>query len=112
VLTQRFGPVKELDVVRAKACAFLEFTTLDAARRAVIACLPPNAGGEGGIRIESPDGSFVRITVENRKERAERPASRPRGGGPPNGPDRGSFRGGRGGSMRGRGGPPPAGPAK
>jgi hypothetical protein len=105
VLTQRFGPVKELEVVRSKACAFLEFNTLDAAKRAIIASLPNIAGGEGGIRIDCGDGAVARITVETRKERGERPISRPRGGGPPNG-DRGSFRGRGGGSLRGRGGPP------
>ena len=52
VLTTRFGSIKELDIVRSKACAFLEFTTTESARRAVISCLPVSQGGEGGIRID------------------------------------------------------------
>jgi len=109
VLTQRFGPLKEFEVVRAKACAFLEFTSLDAAKKAIIASLPQNQGGEGGIRIDvGGEAGSVRIVVETRKERGERPQSRPRGGGPINGDSRGGFRSGRGGpGGRGRGGPPP-----
>lgn len=118
MLTTRFGPIKDIDVVRSKACAFLEFTTVDAARRAIIASLPLGQGGEGGIRFEvsSPEGpTQVRISVETKKERGERPPPRPRGGAPPNGDVRGGFRGGRGGGggggdrggRGGRGGPPP-----
>lgn len=105
-LVQRFGPIKELEIVRSKACAFIEFTTLDAAKRAIVASLPVNAGGEGGIRIGegSADGLPPRISVETRKERGERPPPR----GPPMNGDRGrgGFRG-RGGPPRGRGIPPP-----
>jgi hypothetical protein len=87
--------------VRSKACAFLEFTTVEAARRAIAVSLPVAQGGEGGIRIDVSEGQQMRITVETRKERGERPVSRPRGGGP------GSANGGdlRGGGFRGRGGP-------
>lgn len=104
-LTSRFGPIKELELVRSKACAFLEFSTIDAARRAIVASLPPSQGGEGGIRIDVGDGQQMRITVETRKERGERPVSRPRGGGPVNGDMRGGggFRGRGGGPGRGRG---------
>lgn len=103
-LLSRFGPVKDVEIVRNKACAFLEFLTLDAAKKAIIASLPVGAGGEGGLRVDGPEGS-VRIIVETRKERGERPVSRPRGGAP-NGEARPSFRGR--GAPRGRGGPPPA----
>ncbi|KAI0806164.1 hypothetical protein BC629DRAFT_1485709 [Irpex lacteus] len=103
-LTQRFGPIKEVEIVRSKACAFLEFNTVESAKRAIIASLPGNAGGEGGIRIgeASADGPPARISVETRKERSER--------GPPRGPPlngdrgRGGFRGR--GAPRGRGIPP------
>jgi len=100
-LTQRFGPIKELEIVRSKACAFLEFVNLESARRAIIASLPQNQGGEGGIRIEiGGETGQVRISVETKKERGERPVSRPRGGAPVNG----EARGGAGGSgFRGRG---------
>ncbi|EIW51181.1 uncharacterized protein TRAVEDRAFT_54808, partial [Trametes versicolor FP-101664 SS1] len=32
-LTARFGPVKELEIVRSKVCAFLEFNQLEATRQ-------------------------------------------------------------------------------
>ncbi|KAH7887068.1 hypothetical protein F5I97DRAFT_1927330 [Phlebopus sp. FC_14] len=106
VLTQRFGLVKDVEIVRSRACAFLEFHSLDAAKKAIIASLPQNQGGEGGIRIDvGGEAGQVRIVVETRKERGERPQNRPRGGGHMNGEARGGFRGGRGGP-RGRGGPP------
>ncbi|KAF8586866.1 hypothetical protein K439DRAFT_1652464 [Ramaria rubella] len=102
-LTTRFGPIKELEIVRTKACAFLEFTTLDAARRAIVASLPVQLGGEGGVRIELEGGGSARISVETRKERGERPPPRPRTGGP--GQERGGGAGGGGfrGASRGRG---------
>ena len=102
-LTGRFGPIKDLDIVRTKACAFLEFTSVDAARRAIVASLPPAQGGEGGIRVDIGEGQNMRIMVETRKERGERPVSRPRGGPPVNGDMRGGGGGG-GGGFRGRGG--------
>lgn len=113
VITQRFGPIKEVEVVRNKACAFLEFVNLDSAKRAIIASLSPPQGGSGGVRIDTETGP-VKIFVETRKERGERPVSRPRGGGPGGqggvngGSDRGGFRGrGAPGGGRGRGAPVP-----
>ena len=107
VLTQRFGPIKDqAEIVRSKACAFLEFQSLDAAKRAIIACLPVGQGGEGGVRIDvGGEVGNIRITVETRKERGDRPVSRPRGGAPVNGSGetRGGFRG-RGGAGSGGGG--------
>ncbi|QRV76581.1 nuclear transport factor 2 [Ceratobasidium sp. AG-Ba] len=110
-LTTRFGAIKELEVVRNKACAFLEFQTVESARRAILASLPTNQGGEGGIRIgeDTPNERAPRITVEMRKDRADRPASGrpPRTGGGPE--QRGSFRGrGRGRGDGARGGVPQA----
>lgn len=110
----RFGPHKNLEIVRTKACGFVEFHTLDAARKAIIASLPANAGGEGGIRIDTGSDSHVRIVVETRKERSERPSPRPRTGnqqgqGQSQGQERsgggggGSGSGFRGGAARGRG---------
>ena len=126
-LTERFGVIKELDIVRAKACAFLEFVEVDSARQAIQVCLPPSLGGEGGIRLEGkpfgPNNLPPRIIVETRKDRADRPPARPRGGGPGGegrgmaigmGAGEGRGRGGGRGGMRGRGGPGPAaaGPAR
>lgn len=109
VLTARFGPIKELEIVRSKACAFLEFQNVDSARRAILASLPNHLGGEGGVRIGGGGDPAVpnfnrdapRVLVETRKERGDRPPSRPRGGAP-SGNERGSFRGSAG---RGRGAP-------
>ncbi|KAH9941156.1 uncharacterized protein BXZ73DRAFT_41982 [Epithele typhae] len=105
-ITARFGPIKELEIVRSKACAFLEFQQLDAAKRAILTSLPMAQGGEGGIRIETDGGAGqARIIVETRKERGDRPPPRA----PPMNGDRGrgGFRGRGGSGARGRGGPPP-----
>ncbi|KAF7319004.1 NTF2 domain-containing protein [Mycena chlorophos] len=102
-LTTHFGPMKDLEIVRSKACAFFEFNSLDAARRAIATCLPQSQGGEGGVWIDCGDGITQRISIETRKERSERPAPRPRGGAPM-GEGRGGDGRGRGGSdFRGRG---------
>jgi hypothetical protein len=110
MLTSRFGPIKDLEVVRSKACAFTEFSSVEVARRAIIASLTQAQGGEGGVFIEVEDTPPIRIYIETRKERGDRPPARPRGGAV-NGEGRGGqgpYRGGRGGhgGMR-RGGPPP-----
>lgn len=110
LLTARFGPIKDLEVVRSKACAFLEFSSVEAARRAIIASLNRNQGGDGGVFLEV-EGNSMRIFIETKKERGDRPAPRPRGGAPAiNGEGRGQggYRG-RGGSGRGGRGGPPAG---
>lgn len=112
-LTDRFGALKDLEVVRGKACAFLEFLSLDSAKRAIVASLPLAQGGEGGVRVDvGADIGQLRITVETKKERGERPPPRPRTNGPggQTGGERGGFRGGRGGG-RGRGGGAPSGKA-
>jgi len=110
-LNTHFGPLKDLEIVRSKACAFFEFLNLDAARRAIVASLPSSQGGEGGVWIDCGAEGNLRISIETRKERGDRPVSRPRGGGPMGegrgGEGRGrgeGFRGGRG-RGAGRGGP-------
>jgi hypothetical protein len=107
VLTARFGPIKEMEIVRTKACAFLEFDKLESAKKAIVTCLPLHLGGEGGVRIGDGDPAVPnysrdvpRISIETRKERGDRPPSKPRGGAPPGG-DRGGYRG----VGRGRGAP-------
>ncbi|KIK56640.1 hypothetical protein GYMLUDRAFT_61887 [Collybiopsis luxurians FD-317 M1] len=112
----RFGPLKSIEIVRQKACAFAEFSTVDAAKRAIISSLPSGVGGEGGVKVDVGGSETLKIFVETRKERGDRPASRGRGGGPPfagegrgsgSSESRGNFRGGGstrgGGSGRGRG---------
>ncbi|KAH8829333.1 hypothetical protein DL96DRAFT_1462516 [Flagelloscypha sp. PMI_526] len=107
-LASEFGPLKEIEVVRSKACAFVEFVNLADARRAIIASLPIPQGGHGGVfyRYEDESTPPTRISIETRKERGDRPVS----SGPPRGTGRGGFDGGRGGanvdgrgSFRGRG---------
>ncbi|KAG8831048.1 hypothetical protein FRC17_003781 [Serendipita sp. 399] len=51
-LSARFGPIKECEIIRSKACAFLEFRSVESAKKAIIASLSPEAGGEGGIRFD------------------------------------------------------------
>ncbi|KAF5345899.1 hypothetical protein D9758_011441 [Tetrapyrgos nigripes] len=107
----RFGPVKSVEIVRNKACAFAEFQNAEAAKRAIIASLSVNAGGEGGLKVEA-EGGTQRVIVETKRERGDRPVNNRGRGGPPfnegrgaSGGDRGSgFRGARGGGTgRGRG---------
>lgn len=109
----RFGPIKELEILRNKACAFLEFQSVDYARKAIIASLNPQQGGEGGVWIDA-GGEQHRISIETKKDKSERGPSRPYRGGAPaqqvNG-DRGgtpqgggNFRGRSGGRGGGRGG--------
>lgn len=109
MVASRFGAIKELEIVRNKACAFLEFEKLESAKRAITTSLPSGQGGQGGVRIETEGGGSVRIFIETKKERGERPVSRPRGGGPGQGVNgggegRGGYRG-RGPGSRGRGPP-------
>lgn len=111
----KFGTITELDAHKERACAFVEYSTVDAARRAIIASLNHNQGGEGGVKVDcGPEHGKIRISVEVRKERGDRPPPRQHAhsnsrGGQPNqtggggNNERGGFRG------RGRGrGPPPA----
>lgn len=119
ILTQQFGPIKEYEIVRSKACAFLEFKSLEAAKKAIVASLPSSQGGDGGIKLDEKEfGTPARLNVEIRKERGDRPPPRPRG--PPISSgghvasDAGGARGGPAyrGTARGRGrgdAPPPAG---
>lgn len=118
-LTARFGPLKECQVIPSKACAFAEFASVEAARRAILASLPVREGGEGGVPV-GKDGWTVTVE-EKRKVRGashqlkfltctdfhpvpplhltkpgDRPTSSTRGGSRGAGSDRGGFRSGRG----------------
>lgn len=76
LLTARFGPLKEFEVVRNKACAFLDFERVDGARKAIQACLRVADGGEGGIYI----GEDL-MHIVTKKAAADRPAPTGRTGG-------------------------------
>jgi hypothetical protein len=103
----RFGLIKDLEILRNKACAFLEFHSIDSARKAIIASLGQQQGGDGGVWIEV-GGEPHRIFIETKKDKAERGPSRPyRGAQQVNGGERGGERGGTpqgGGNFRGRAG--------
>ncbi|KAK4699569.1 hypothetical protein P7C70_g6687, partial [Phenoliferia sp. Uapishka_3] len=92
-LEGKFGALRELDIIRSKACAFLEFERLDGARRAILASLRPSEGGEGGIFVPSENGGDM-IHIVTRKPPGDRPPSNPRGrGGGVGGDDRGGRTG-------------------
>ncbi|EJU02152.1 NTF2-domain-containing protein [Dacryopinax primogenitus] len=103
VLMNRFGPIKELEIVRSKACAFLEFTSVESAAKAIQASLPTSQGGQGSVRVPVEGGGYVPVHIETRKERGERPVSRPRGGGPGQQGQTGQGEGRGAGNYRGRG---------
>ncbi|GAA5909824.1 hypothetical protein JCM6882_002687 [Rhodosporidiobolus microsporus] len=104
-LTTRFGPLKEVDIVRNKACAFIEFERLHDARRAIQTSLRPSEGGEGGIHIDiGHGGQTARINIVERKPHDQRPPAKGRGGPREDGAGAGGSRGGRGGGQAGRGG--------
>ena len=99
-LVSRYGPVRELDVVRAKACAFIEFEKVDGARRAIQASMRPSEGGEGGLII---GGDLMHVVTK--ASPGNRPSSSTRGGRTPGGEGRaGAEARGAGGEARGAGG--------
>jgi hypothetical protein len=77
-LEDNFGPIKDLDIIRNKACAFLEFKSVESARRAIQFCSPHSVGGQGGIEC---DGMFIHIEVRalvQAEERMPKPDRRKR----------------------------------
>ncbi|WVN85275.1 uncharacterized protein L203_100420 [Cryptococcus depauperatus CBS 7841] len=104
-IASKFGEIKSVEIVKSKACAFVEFVRVDSARKAVQHSLPIEQGGEGGTKF--PQGTLF---FEPRKEKDERskPKSNRTGGQGQGGQQRqsnggpGASRGGRG--SRGRGG--------
>ena len=76
-LSSRFGPIKDLELVRPRGCAFIEFSSVDSARKAIIA-----SSREGGIWIDvGGEVGSVKISVETKKEKADRQPGKVRGGG-------------------------------
>jgi len=59
VLTSKFGPIAAIDVVKEKACAFLEFNSVEAARRAIAYCLPVTSGGHGEVLLPKCGSSLI-----------------------------------------------------
>ena len=100
-LTKKFGPLVELDFDFGRNCAFIEFTSVEAARRAVMASFPPVAGGEGGILIASGGRTWTMI-IEPKRTKQERQS----GSGPSSMRDMGPT--GVGGNKSRLQGPPPS----
>ncbi|CAH7686921.1 hypothetical protein BY996DRAFT_7011490 [Phakopsora pachyrhizi] len=82
-LVKKFGPIKELDIVRSKACGFLEFEKIDSAKKAIQMSLPFNSGGKGGIPVTASNGEELTISVESKRQPGER--GRPVDAGPKRG---------------------------
>lgn len=87
-LESQFGAVKSCQIMAQRNCAFVEFVSVDSAKKAIAA-----SSDKGGV-VVTKDGFAVQIE-ERRKQQPERLQ------GPNNGS---SFRGGRGGANTGRGG--------
>lgn len=85
----RFGEVAKVEIVKTKACAFVEFAKIESARKAIVASLTVQQGGDGGVK--AGEG---KLNFETRKEKDER---RPKGGNRGGVPERGGARGGRSG---------------
>ncbi|KAG0146387.1 hypothetical protein CROQUDRAFT_657360 [Cronartium quercuum f. sp. fusiforme G11] len=101
-LAKKFGPIKDLDVIRNKACGFLEFERVDSAKKAIQMSLPFNQGGKGGITISVAGGEEFTIHIESKRQPGER--GRPIDAGPKRGfADRGGRPGGSYGPSSGRG---------
>ncbi|PLW22810.1 hypothetical protein PCASD_12161 [Puccinia coronata f. sp. avenae] len=106
-LVKKFGAIKDLDIVRNKACGFLEFERIESAKKAIQMSMPFNMGGKGGIPIVLASGEEYMINVESKRQPGER--GRPVDAGPKRGfNDRagrpGSNNFGSSGGGRGRGG--------
>lgn len=68
----KYGEITKIDFVKTKACAFVEYKSVESARRAIIASLRTVDGGEGGIKIPAEGGGYQKIIVESRKEKEDR----------------------------------------
>lgn len=108
----KYGEIAKIDFVRIKACAFVEYKSVDSARKAIIASLKTQDGGEGGIKIPAEGGGYQRIIVESRKEKEDRgkgalPGAGPGAGAPgaPSGAQQGAGQGPRRQGQQGQNGP-------
>lgn len=110
-LVEKFGALKEFDVIRSRACAFIEFEKLDGARKAIQASMRIGDGGEGGLYIISEVGGTPDLLhVVTRKAVGDRPVSNGRRGGGVVGSNAGDDRSARagGGQRNGSGSSPGA----
>ncbi|WOO77117.1 Putative G3BP-like protein [Vanrija pseudolonga] len=100
-IASRFGDVVKVEIVKGKACAFVEFAKVESARKAIIASLSTHQGGEGGV--SHGEG---KLNFETRKEKDERGPKGRRGGAPEGGaaPRGGGRVGGNAGQGEGAGG--------
>ncbi|THG92526.1 hypothetical protein EW145_g8688, partial [Phellinidium pouzarii] len=64
----KFGKVKVIEIVRSRACAFVEYEELESAKRAIVASLSVQQGGDGGIHMDGGQRGPVRIVIETKKE--------------------------------------------
>lgn len=58
-LQKRFGSIRELDLMPDKGCGFVEFNSVDQARKACQACLPVHMGGSGYISLQKSGWPIV-----------------------------------------------------
>lgn len=66
ILQAKFGLIRDIDLVRAKACAFVQFDKIESAKKAIIASHSKDQGGEGGVKI---GGQTVQL--ESRREKTK-----------------------------------------
>lgn len=64
ILQAKFGLIRDVDVVRTKACAFVQFDKIESAKKAIIASHSKDQGGEGGIKIGNQT-----VMLESRREK-------------------------------------------
>ncbi|TIB70083.1 hypothetical protein E3P77_00133 [Wallemia ichthyophaga] len=66
ILQAKFGLIRDVDVVRNKACAFVQFDKIESAKKAIIASHSKEQGGEGGVKIAAQT-----VQLESRKEKTK-----------------------------------------
>lgn len=94
----QFGTLKELSLVPSRGCAFAEFTSVDAARKAM-----STSASRGGIVVGDKNW---KVSVEEKRKPQQQGSQQGGGAGKQQGGERGGSgpKGGRGGGASGRGG--------
>ncbi|TIA91136.1 hypothetical protein E3P99_01208 [Wallemia hederae] len=75
-LQQKFGLIREVDLVRAKTCAFVQFDKIESAKKAIIASHSKEQGGEGGVKIGAQT-----VQLESRREKTKNKQQQKKSGG-------------------------------